>query len=426
MNRRHFFSNSVALAGLPVLQGFTAFQESGLPGKLVVLGIEFWQYTGQRMASEGFVGWIQSKPSQVYNEGMPNPSDWKEQTGLLDYSAIYLKILTSEGLEGVYGPVDYEAALVVEKQLKQVLIGMNALAGELVWDKLYRYNRHSRAGHFMMAISAIDNALWDLRGKFFDAPVYKLLGGPTRKEVEFYGSCLGFSVEPEEVKKRCLKVQEMGFRSQKWFFAYGSGDGKTGWLRNVELVKTLRETLGNETDLMFDAFMGWDLDLAISWAKETEKYNPRWLEEPFMPTQHEAFQKLAEKTSIPVATGEHLYNRWEVLDYLKNKSISVVQADPEWCGGVTELVKICNLASAFDVQVIPHGHNLKAAMHVIASQSPAVCPIGEFLINKMDHHYHFEKNPPVIKNGKIELSERPGFDTEFDENKIKEKKKLNF
>jgi len=424
MNRRHFFSNSVALAGLPVIQGFTTFQNSGLPGKLVISAIEFWQYSGQRMASEGFVGWIQSKPSQVYNEGMPNPSDWKEQTGLLDYSAIYLKILTSEGLEGVYGPVDYEAALVVEKQLKQVLIGMNALAGELVWDKLFRYNRHSRAGHFMMAISAIDNALWDLRGKFFDAPVYKLLGGPTRKEVEFYGSCLGFSVEPEEVKKRCLKVQKMGFRSQKWFFAYGSGDGKAGWLKNVELVKTLRETLGNETDLMFDAFMGWDLDLAVLWAKETEKYNPRWLEEPFMPTQHEAFQKLAEKTSIPVATGEHLYNRWEVLDYLKNKSISIVQADPEWCGGVTELVKICNLASAFDVQVIPHGHNLKAAMHVIASQSPAVCPIGEFLINKMDHHYHFEKNPPVIKNGKIELSERPGFDIEFDENKIKEKKKL--
>jgi len=426
MNRRHFFSNSVVLAGLPVIQGFTPFQNSGLPQKLVVSEIEFWQFSGQRMASDGFVGWIQSKPSQVYNEGMPNPSGWKEQTGLLDYSAIYLKILTNEGLEGVYGPVDYEAALVVEKQLKQVVIGMNALAGELVWDKLYRYNRHSRAGHFMMAISAIDNALWDLRGKFFDAPVYQLLGGPTRKEVEFYASCLGFSVEPEEVKKRCLKVQKMGFRSQKWFFAYGSGDGKAGWLKNVELVKTLRETLGNETDIMFDAFMGWDPDLAISWAKETEKYNPRWLEEPFMPTQHEAFQKLSEKTSIPVATGEHLYNRWEVLDYLKSKSISVVQADPEWCGGVTELVKICNLASAFDVQVIPHGHNLKAAMHVIASQSPAVCPIGEFLINKMDHHYHFEKNPPVIKNGKIELSERPGFDTEFDENKIKEKKKLIF
>jgi L-alanine-DL-glutamate epimerase-like enolase superfamily enzyme len=337
-----------------------------------------------------------------------------------------MKILTNKGLEGVYGPVDFEAALVVEKQLKQVVIGMDALAGELVWDRLFRHNRHSRAGHFMMAISAIDNALWDLRGKFFNAPVYKLLGGPTRNEVEFYGSCLGFSVESEEVKKRCLKIQKMGFRSQKWFFAYGSGDGKAGWLRNVELVKTLRETLGNETDIMFDAFMGWDLDLAISWAKETEKYNPRWLEEPFMPTRHEAFQKLAEKTSIPIATGEHLYNRWEVLDYLKNKSISVVQADPEWCGGVTELVKICNLASAFDVQVIPHGHNLKAAMHVIASQSPAVCPIGEFLINKMDHHYIFEKNPLVIKNGKIELTERPGFDIEFDENKIKEKKKLNF
>ncbi|MCA1758488.1 MAG: hypothetical protein LC658_01855, partial [Bacteroidales bacterium] len=102
MNRRHFFSNSVALAGLPVIQGITPFQNAGLPGKLVISGIEFWQYSGQRMASEGFVGWIQSKPSQIYNEAMPNPSGWKEQSGLLDYSAIYLKILTNEGLEGVY------------------------------------------------------------------------------------------------------------------------------------------------------------------------------------------------------------------------------------------------------------------------------------------------------------------------------------
>ncbi len=342
------------------------------------------------------------------------------------HSALYIKIISKVGLEGIYGPIDTESAIVIERQFKTLLIGMNALAGELIWDKLYRYNRHSRAGHYMMAISAIDNALWDLRGKYFNAPVYKLLGGPTRNEVEFYASCLGFSVEPEAVKKRCLQIQNQGFKYQKWFFAYGSGDGAAGLKKNIELVKVLRETLGFETELMFDAFMGWDYDFATAWAKEVEQYRPRWLEEAFMPAQIELFEKLAAETTIPVATGEHIYNRWETLEYLKTKALSVIQTDPEWCGGVTELVKICNLASAFGVQVIPHGHNLKATMHVIASQSPAVCPFGEYLINKMDNNYMFEKDPPIVKNGRIALNSKPGFGIEWDESKIEKKQKVSF
>jgi L-rhamnonate dehydratase len=427
MNRRNFFTTATVLSAVPVFSSFAGSYSLPKSEKgNVISEIEFWEFSGMRNPSEGFVGWIQSKPSQVFNNALPDPANWKEETGKQPYSALYIKIITKDGPEGIYGPIDKEAAIVVENQLKTVLIGMDALAGEMVWEKLFRNNRHSRAGHYMMAISAVDNALWDLRGKYFNVPVYKLLGGPTRNDVEFYGSCLGFSIEPEAVKQRCLKVQKMGFRSQKWFFAYGSGDGPAGLIKNIELVKVLRETLGNETDLMFDTFMGWDLDLATAWAKEVEQYRPRWLEEPFMPNQLESYEKLAEETSVPIATGEHLYNRWEVLEYLKTKSLSVVQADPEWCGGVSELVKICSLASAYGVQVIPHGHNLTAAMHVIASQSPAVCPVGEYLINKMDNHFLFEKNPPSIVNGRIALNNRPGFGIEWDESKIQKKQKVSF
>jgi len=260
MNRRNFFATTAALYAAPVFSSFAGSyclpkSEKGN----AISEIEFWEYSGMRNPSEGFVGWIQSKPSQVFNGSLPNPSKWKEETGNQPYSALYMKIITKEGLEGVYGPIDKEAAIVVESQLKPVLVGMDALAGEMVWEKLFRNNRHSRAGHYMMGISAVDNALWDFRGKYFNVPVYQLLGGPTRNDVEFYGSCLGFSVEPDAVKQRCLIVQKMGFRSQKWFFAYGSGDGPAGLMKNIELVKVLRETLGNETDLMFDAFMGWDL-----------------------------------------------------------------------------------------------------------------------------------------------------------------------
>lgn len=150
----------------------------------------------------------------------------------------------------------------------------------------------------------------------------------------------------------------------------------------------------------------------------------------FMTNQLELYEKLAGKTTIPIATGEHIYNRWEILDYLKTQSLSVIQPDPEWCGGVSELVKICNLASAFGVRVIPHGHGLHAAMHVIASQSPAVCPYGEYLINIMDpsgfQKHIFEKHPPVTSNGRIALSDRPGFGIEWNETKIEKKEKLNF
>ena len=426
MNRRNFLNTTAVLSAASTLPLNALSSKSGSSERCLISEIEFWQLSGMRNASEGFVGWIQSNPSQIFEESQPNPANWKEEKEKQPYSALYIKILTKDGLEGVYGPIDTEAAIVIERQLKSRLIGMDALAGELVWDTLLRHNRHSRASHYMMAISAVDNALWDLRGKYFNAPVYQLLGGPTRKDVEFYASCLGFSVEPEAVKKRCVQIEKQGFRYQKWFFAYGSRAGTLGLKKNIELVKVLRETLGDDTDLMFDAFMGWDFDFALSWAKQVEQYHPRWIEEAFMPAQIELFEKLAKETTIPVATGEHIYNRWETLDYLKTNSLSVVQTDPEWCGGVTELTKICNLASAFGVQVIPHGHNLKAAMHVIASQSPSVCPFGEYLINKMDNNYMFEKNPPVISNGRIALSVKPGFGIEWDESKIMEKKKMVF
>ena len=193
-----------------------------------------------------------------------------------------------------------------------------------------------------------------------------------------------------------------------------------------KLVKTLREAVGDDTELMFDAFMGWDLNYAVSWAKQVEQYRPRWIEEAFPPDRLESFVELSKKTSIPVATGEHFYGRWEVHEFLKANAIRVVQADPEWCGGVSELVKICILASLHDVHVIPHGHNLHAALHVVASQSPITCPLVEYLFTKMEYYYDFEKYQLRPVNGMIELPERPGFGIEFNESKITEMRKVSF
>ena len=121
---------------------------------------------------------------------------------------------------------------------------------------------------------------------------------------------------------------------------------------------------------------------------------------------------------MPIATGEHIYNRWETHQYLKQGAAQIIQTDPEWCGGVSELVKICNLASTYGAKVIPHGHNIHAALHVVASQSPGVCPMVEYLIAYMPDKGHFQKNPPVPQNGHIELPTGPGFGIELDQSKI--------
>jgi L-rhamnonate dehydratase len=272
-----------------------------------------------------------------------------------------------------------------------------------------------------MAISAVDNAIWDLRGRYFGAPVYRLLGGPTRPNVEAYASCLGYSLEPDKVRARSAEFRDSGFRFQKWFLAYGPGDGAAGLKKNVDLVKTLRESVGDQVELMFDAFQGWSLDYAISWAKQVEQYRPRWIEEAFPADKIETFAQLRRSTSVPVASGEHFYGRNEVHDYLKAGAVSVVQSDPEWCGGITELVKICAIASLFDAQVIPHGHSLHAALHVIASQSPGVCPLAEYLVTKMQSYYHFEKYPPSPVRGKFALPDRAGFGIEFEDGKVEKR-----
>ncbi|MDZ7607637.1 MAG: enolase C-terminal domain-like protein [Cyclobacteriaceae bacterium] len=417
MDRRNFLAGLGVAGALPLFSFKT--QETSESANIKIRDVQMIRVSGTKLSFD-FPYQNQANPLTAYQEFVhpPYPEQKKIKPEKQGISNLYLKITTDAGPEGFYGLVDPEAAHVVLSQLRSFLIGKNPLATETLWDQMYRLNRHSRAGHYMMAISAVDNALWDLKGKYFNAPVYKLLGGPTRNSIEFYASCLGFSVLPEDVAAKSMELKNEGYRYQKWFFANGLADGNKGLLKNVELVKVLRETLGEEYGIMFDAFNAWDLDYALEWAKLAEQYRPGWIEEAFISDKPDSFAELRRSTSIPVATGEHFYGRWEVAEYLKRGAVDYVQADPEWCGGVSELVKICHLASVFDVRVVPHGHNIHAALHVVASQSPATCPLGEFLLNWMPSKTHFEKYPIVPVNGTIALPDRPGFGIELDEKKV--------
>jgi L-alanine-DL-glutamate epimerase-like enolase superfamily enzyme len=142
------------------------------------------------------------------------------------------------------------------------------------------------------------------------------------------------------------------------------------------------------------------------------------MEEVTHPEKIESFATIHRSTSIPIAAGEHFYGRWEVERYLQAGALSVVQADPEWCGGITELLRIGTVASLHDVPVIPHGHSLRAAIHIISSQSPMTFPLGEYLILKMRHYYHFEANPLVVQKAHIALPTGPGFNIQLDSAKI--------
>jgi L-rhamnonate dehydratase len=395
---------------------------------LKIAAVEIWQVRGPIDSMRGVDQQYQANPLFIYDDLRPKPyRDAPSGTPVKGRaSALYLKIRTDAGADGFYGPIDKEVAIVVDEQLRPFLMGKDALAQETMWDQMYRSNRHSRRGFFLMAISAVDNTLWDLRGRYFNAPVYRLLGGPTRQSVEAYASCLGYSLEPEKAQARAAQLKKEGFRYQKWFLAYGPGDGYDGLKKNVEIVRLLREAAGEDTELMFDVYSGWNLPYTLEWAKQVERYRPRWIEEMTQAEKIGAFAELKRGTSIPIASGEHIQGRWEVYDYLKEGALSVVQCDPEWCGGTTELQKICTVASIFDVPVIPHGHSIHAALHLIASQSPAVCPLAEYLILKMRSYYHFEKNPPVLKEAHFALPERPGYGIELDDSKVESREQMHW
>ena len=116
---------------------------------------------------------------------------------------------------------------------------------------------------------------------------------------------------------------------------YGPGDGARGMDLNVQLVKALREALGDDAQIMFDAYQGWDLQYAIEWCRKVEQYRPYWIEEAVPMSDLESFIRLSQSTTVPIATGEHLYGRWEAEQFFKANALQFIQADPEWCGGLS-------------------------------------------------------------------------------------------
>ncbi len=341
-------------------------------------------------------------------------------------TAIYVEIATDEGLTGTWGPLMADQAFQIGAHLRRHLLGRDPIASERIWDVLSRQDRHARKGYMMMAISAVDLALWDIRGKAAGLPVYRLLGGPTRDAVPAYASCLGYSLDLDAVRRQAAAFKEEGYGAQKWFFRYGPGHGRAALEKNMALVRTLREAVGDDVDLMFDAWLGWDVPFSIEMGRRMAPFSPRWLEEPVPPDRIDAYAEIRRQAGIPIAGGEHEYTRWGFKTLLDAEAIDVVQADPDWTGGLSEMVKICALASAYGKQVIPHGHSVLPALHLIAAQSAEVCPLLEYLILHNAQKQWFHKNKYVPENGMMRLPEGPGLGLEIDPARVTQREELHW
>src|SRR3984957_472471 len=204
MKRRHFLLGSAA-AALATTSGRTLSAQSApannrADGPLKIEEIEVFELHGSYTEEGGVNRQTQVNPLDVYEEFRHEPyADKPSGPKQVHTSAVYVRIRTAGGIDGLYGPIEKSAALVVVQDLRPFLLGKDALAGDALWDQMYRSDRQSRDGLFMMGISAADNTLWDIRGKYFGVPVCRLLGGPTRPSVEMYPSCLRFSLAPAPV-----------------------------------------------------------------------------------------------------------------------------------------------------------------------------------------------------------------------------------
>lgn len=366
------------------------------------------------------------RPIDVYPEHKVDPPPWLGQDGTGNYTikAIYLEIQTDSGVTGIGGPVSDDVAYIIDRQLKPILIGEDPLAIERIWDKMYRYMVHGRKGPSMLAISAIDCTLWDLKGKHYNAPVYELLGGPIRTEFPAYASMLGYSVEDEQVFERAGQVAAQGYTATKWFPRYGPADGKEGIEKNVRLAHTLREAIGPDVDFMLDAWMSWDAPYTETIANRIVHLSPRWIEEPVMPDLIDVYAEVRARSVVPISGGEHEYTRYGLKELMDAGAVDVLQPDVYWCGGISELMKIIAIASTYNLPVIPHGHSVPAVAHVNAAVPHLTSPLQEYLVKWNEIHQFFWKNPVKPVNGMISVPTGPGMGMELDPDKIQSERDI--
>jgi galactonate dehydratase len=315
---------------------------------------------------------------------------------------VFLKIETNHGITG-WGDlkaIDPRVGKVLAESLFELLDGENPTRIEHLWQKLYRAHRDMRGGAFMVhTIAAIDMALWDIAGKLWNVPVYRLLGGPTRERIRVYHTAKAKKLPPHGL--------------------YQHSSNPADIQKMVKLVEAARKEVGPDGAVMFDAHCALPPATLIQFANAVKPYDLLFIEEPAVPGNIEVFKRIKEQVSVPLATGERDRTIWGMIDYLTNRCIDILQPDCCHTGGISQVKKIATLAETFFVPLAPHctasNLGIAASLHVVAS-------IPLFLI----HEFYPQNqgfNPANIARADwklgddfcIGLPEGPGLGVEIDE-----------
>ncbi len=309
----------------------------------------------------------------------------------------------------------------IDDHLAGLVIGHDPFDYAYIWEKMYRRTHAwGRKGIGMVAISAIDIAIWDLMGKLVGKPVFKLLGGRTKDRIPVYYSKL-YADEIDSMQAEAEAAVTCGYQAFKSRFGFGPKDGMAGMRENLKRVEALREVIGYDRDLMLECYMGWNLDYARRMLPKLARYEPRWLEEPVIADDVEGYCQLNAMGIVPISGGEHEFSIIGCKELVERKAVSVLQYDTNRVGGITAAQKINAIAEAHQIPVIPHAgqmHNYHLTM------ANANCPMSEYFpvfdveVGNELFYYIFEGDPDA-RDGYLQLDdEKPGLGISITDNHL--------
>ncbi|NLW25805.1 MAG: galactonate dehydratase [Clostridia bacterium] len=344
---------------------------------------------------------------------------------------LFLKIETDEGICGWGEPVIEGRADTVRaavEELSEYLIGQDPLKIEDHWQVLYRAGFYRGGPILMSAIAGIDQALWDIKGKYYNAPIYQLLGGPCREKIRVY--CWIGGDRPADVGKAAKEKMEQGYTAVKM-----NGTEELHYIDSyakveaaVSRVAAIREACGPHFGIAVDFHGRVHKAMAKVLAKELEPFKLMFIEEPVLPENNEALRDIANHTSTPIATGERMFSRWDFKNLLADGYVDIIQPDLSHAGGITECKKISAMAEAYDVAVAPHcplGPIALAACLQLDACTPNVFIQEQSLgihYNRGGDLLDYLKDPKVFtyENGFVKIPEGPGLGIEVNEEKVRE------
>ena len=332
--------------------------------------------------------------------------------------AIIVKVTTAGGLigwgESHHGRAPGAVAALVNTTLRQLTLGMNAADVVGVWKKIYdkQLASHGMGAGTCLAMSGIDQALWDIRGKAVGWPLYRLLGGVSRPIPAYAGGVsLGYQ-PPSELIDEVTPLLAMGYKAIKLRI----GDTPK---RDIERVAAVRKAFGDELVILTDANTGYDINAARAAMPGLEANGVDWLEEPFPAQDYRAYTELRRYGNVPLAAGENHYTRFEFSRLIEDNVITIFQPDVSKTGGITEVMRIAHMASAYKIQCNPHtsmtGINMAACVHVLASIDNGGYFEGDVSRNNLFRDELVSTPYTVDKNGCVLPLEAPGIGVEVNE-----------